>query len=281
MVKEGYSVKDACHTLELCRSNYYVSLRKHMVTQEQVGDCEKDKRLVERIKRIKTDHPFWGYRRITAWLKHREGMKVNAKRVYRLMRKNDLLVKQKLHKAKRTPQRSKPRAEHPCQYWGIDMTKFMVSGLGWVYLVVVLDWFTKKIVGFDISLTSKTEDWLRALHKAINTEFEQGVRGTGLKLISDNGSQPTSRAFIKEMAQLDITQIFTSYNNPKGNADTERVMRTIKEEVIWLNEFSSLIESKETIGHWIKQDYNQFYVHSALDYLSPIEFEEQYYREAA
>ena len=68
----------------------------------------------------------------------------------------------------------------------------------------------------------------------------QGVRCRGLKLISDNGSQPTATSFMRDMATLGIEQIFTSYDNPKGNADTERVIRTIKEEVIWLNEFATL-----------------------------------------
>lgn len=71
------------------------------------------------------------------------------------------------------------------------------------------------------------------------------------------------------MATLDIEQIFCSYDNPKGNADTERVMRTVKEELLWLNEFSIF---EEAIGRWIEEDYNALYVHSSLGYLSPNEF---------
>lgn len=70
------------------------------------------------------------------------------------------------------------------------------------------------------------------MEMGVNSEFSEGVRGKRLKLISDNGSQPTSTSFMRDMATLDIEQIFTSYNNPKGNADTERVIRTIKEEII-------------------------------------------------
>jgi hypothetical protein len=62
---------------------------------------------------------------------------------------------------------------------------------------------------------------------------------------------------------LGIEQIFTSYDNPKGNADTERMIRTIKEEVIWVNEFETLEESKEKIGKWVEIDYNKNYVHSS------------------
>jgi transposase InsO family protein len=82
---------------------------------------------------------------------------------------------------------------------------------------------------------------------AIQKEFPEGVRGKELKLVSDNGSQPTSTSFMRHMALLGIKQIFTSYDNPKGNAETERVIRTIKEELIWLNEFGSLEEARESI----------------------------------
>jgi len=232
--------------------------------------------LIEKIKAIKLEHPFWGYRRVRAWLVHREGLKINEKKVKRIMKEQELLVNRKFYKAKRTANKSKPKATEPNQYFGIDMTKFMVSSVGWVYLVIVLDWYTKKIAGWDISLRSKTEEWKNAVEMAINNQFPFGVRGHGLKLVSDNGCQPTSNSFIKEMAELEIEQIFTAYNNPKGNADTERMMRTIKEEVIWINEFESFEEAKMVIGSWIEKDYNKLYLHSTLGYKSPEEFEKEY-----
>ncbi len=75
-----------------------------------------------------------------------------------------------------------------------------------------------------------------------------------------------------ETAGLDINQIFCSYDNPRGNAETERVIRTIKEERLWLNEFGSFEEAETRITAWIEEDYNRLYVHSALRYLSPEEF---------
>ncbi len=159
-------------------------------------------------------HPFWGYRRVTAWLRHREGLRVNGKRVRRVMREHGLGVFQRVHRAKRASQRSKPRAERPHQYWGIDMTKFLIPSLGWVYLVIVLDWYTKKVVGWNLSWRSKASDWKEALEMALLKEFPSGVRGAGLKLVSDNGSQPTSTSFMKEMEVLGIEQIFSAYDNP-------------------------------------------------------------------
>jgi transposase InsO family protein len=124
------------------------------------------------------------------------------------------------------------------------MTKFMIPCIGWAYLVVVLDWYTKKIVGWNLSLRSRSLEWREAMDLAIQREFPEGVRGNELKLVSDNGSQPTSTSFMRDMSLFGIEQIFTSYDNPKGNADTERVMRTIKEELIWLNEFGSIEEAR-------------------------------------
>jgi len=270
-----FNSQEACAFLGICRSSYYEAFQPKKAGEKKLQPEEWF--LVEKIKAIKAEHPFWGYRRVHAWLKFREGMKINQKRVRRIMKEHNLMANQTIYRAKRAPQRSKPRADQPRQFWGIDMTKFMVNPLGWVYLVVVLDWFTKKIVGWDISLRSRSQEWKNALEQAVNQEFSEGVRGQGLKLVSDNGSQPTSTSFMKGMANLGIEQIFTSYDNPKGNADTERVMRTIKEEVIWLNEFESLQEAKEVIGDWIKNNYNRLYIHSSLGYRSPEEFEAEYY----
>lgn len=89
-------------------------------------------------------------------------------------------------------------------------------------MVIALDWYTKKIVGWDLSLRSRHAEWKCALDEALNNEFPGGVRGNGLKFINDNGCQPTSCSFMKDMATLGIEQIFTSYDNPKGNADTQK-----------------------------------------------------------
>lgn len=272
MTQENYSIKDACLALDIPRSSYYSSKKQRIKELSQKNDEE----IICKIKEIKTSHPFWGYRRVCAWLKKRESMFISEIKVRKLMKENDLLVEKKCYKARRANETSKPRATKPKEFWGIDMTKFMVTSIGFVYLVIVLDWYTKKIVGFDISLSSKTNDWKKALDMALIREYPNGVRGFDLKLISDNGSQPTSNGFMKDMKNLEIIQIFTSYNNPKGNAETERMIRTIKEEIIWINEFSSFKEAKDVVSNWIEKDYNKNYVHSKLGYLSPVEFENLY-----
>jgi hypothetical protein len=142
-----------------------------------------------RIRAIKAEHPFGGYRRVWATLRFVEDHRVNKKRILRLMRAHDLLVRVNLRlRAKRTGNRPKPRPTAPNQWWGIDMTKVMLEGFGWLYIVLVLDWYTKKIVGHYAGLQCRTWQWLVALNRALNRQFPEGARGQGLSLMADNGS---------------------------------------------------------------------------------------------
>jgi putative transposase len=107
----------------------------------------RNAKLLERIRALKADHPFWGYRRIWAYLRYVDGVTVNQKRVYGVMKANDLLVNPNLKlRARRKVDTKKPRPDRLNHWWGIDMTKVMIDGFGWVYLVVVLDWHTKKVL---------------------------------------------------------------------------------------------------------------------------------------
>ena len=241
----------------------------------------KNKELLTQIEYLKAEHPFWGYRRIWAYLKYRQGLTVNKKHIYRLMQENSLLVLPNTRlKAIRVnhPERGKPRAIRPNQYWGIDMTKVMTKSFGWVYLIIVLDWFSKKIIGYSLKTHSRTDDWLDALNNAMNNQFPQGIlsreKDKQLSLISDNGSQPTSRKFMQACSLLGIKQIFTCCNNPKGNADTERVIRTVKEDLIWLREWNLPFEIEEELKAWIK-NYNEDFLHSSLAYKTPSQFEKE------
>jgi len=247
-----------------------------MIRARSARVAERNSGILVRIKELKADHPFWGYRRIWAYLKFVEQKEVNKKRILRLMREHDLLVKPNMRiKAVRTPERSKPKPERPNQWWGIDMTKVMVEGFGWVYIVVVLDWFSKKIVGHYAGLQCAGKHWLEALDMAVNRQFPEGVRGKALSLMSDNGCQPTSIAFMQACRILGVNQAFTSYNNPKGNADTERLFRTLKEEFLWPREWTSPLDLINEFGDWVTS-YNTSYLHSALGYRSPEQAEAEH-----
>ena len=228
---------------------------------------ERNRQVVKLITSLKSEHPYWGYRRIWANLKHFYEVNISPNTVYALMSKHGLLSKKySKNKALRVI-KSKPQADRPNQYWGIDMTK-VLTPTGWVYVTVVLDWFSKKVVGYHIGLQSKACDWLSALDMALNRQFPDGAREKGLSLVSDNGCQPTSVSFMKSCGTLGIKQIFTSFCNPKGNAETERFMRTLKEECAWLVEWKNALELTEALEKWFEK-YNQSYLHSKLGYITP------------
>ena len=239
---------------------------------------ERDRILLERIKSLKQEHPLWGYRRVWSYLKYRQDVLVNKKRVFRVMKESGFLVTKNFRlRAKRTKMRPKPRASYPNEFWGIDMTKIRMRTWGWLYLTVVLDWRTKEIVGHSLSIQSKTEDWLLALNRAVMTRYPEGSQDAKRRLpylISDNGCQPTSTRFMKSCSVMGIKQIFTSWNNPKGNSDTERVMRTIKEDLVWPYEWDNPFEFEVALDKWIGQ-YNQDFPHQTLGNKTP----EQCYRE--
>lgn len=127
--------------------------------------------------------------------------------------------------------------------------------------------------GFD---RSRASDWL----EAVNRQFPQGIREAEpfeLNLMSDNGSQPTSLTFMRQCRTLGIRQAFTAYASPKGNADTERLMRTIKEELCWLREWSSVEELKIAVEKFVEY-FNANYLHSALGYKTPNAFENEWFK---
>ena len=189
----------------------------------------------------------------------------------RLMRETGTLCPRKFVRPKRKHLKQ-PVATEPRKHWQIDMTCLVLENLQTLYLIVIIDVFSRKIVGWLLSHRCRAKEWMEALDRAVLAEFPNGVRGRGLVLRADNGSQPTSKAFVEHLKLLGIHGEWTGYSTPESNAYVERVIRTIKEEVIWPNSFVNQNEAESAIGETIKQ-YNAEYPHSSLRYMSPEEFE--------
>jgi putative transposase len=119
-----------------------------MTRRRSLRIIPQDEHLRPRIRQLKAEHPFWGYRRLWAYLRVVEQQAVQKKRMLRLLREHHLLVQPNLRlQAKRTPRGRKPKPPKPHEWWGIEMTQVMVAGVGGVYIVVGLDWYTKQGVG--------------------------------------------------------------------------------------------------------------------------------------
>jgi transposase InsO family protein len=251
-----------------------------MKRKRSAATQQRDQELLALILPIKAEHPLWGYRRVWAYLKYRQKHGFAINRIHRIMKEHALLVtpNQRL-RARRGPLRHKPRASRPNQFWGIDMTKIKLAPWGWLYLTIVLDWHTKEIIGYSLSIQSKTDDWLAAVEMAVQHRFPQGIRAhrqeKSLFLISDNGCQPTSQRFMMSCSLLGIQQIFTTWSNPKGNSDTERVLRTLKEDLVWTYDWESPFAFADALDKWIV-DYNTDFPHQSLNYMTPTQFFEQF-----
>ena len=229
-----------------------------------------DEALVYWITELKAIHPSWGIRRVRAFIRKHTGLQLGRKRTARILRQKNLLcsrIKKRVHR------KSKKRAAATGmnQLWATDMTSFMLTSGVKVFLVVVLDLFTRRIVGWHLSRRCRAKEWLKALDMALCVEFPYGPRGKGLTLRMDNGCQPTSSAYIDVLHTCQITGEWTGFNCPEQNAHVESLIGTLKQDWIWLEEY-------DTFGDAIKlcqravTEYNCDHPHSNLEMLSPNEF---------
>ena len=201
-----------------------------------------------------------GYRMVRALLRRRHKICVSRKTVHRVMRELGL-----------TQPRKRRKPLRPNQGWQIDMTSFQRSDLRPVYLVTIIDCFTRQLVGWNANDRCKATDWTSAIRMALESRGMTTKEAcSGLVLRSDNGSQPSSKHFIEFLGKYGIKGQYTGYNAPDDNAYVERIIRTIKEEEIWCSDYDSLSEARECIDDYVGY-YNRDRLHSSLDYQTPDE----------
>lgn len=262
-VAQGCEVKLVAETIGVSRSSLYYKVRPR--------GSRADRTLDGVIVEACGAKPAYGYRRVAWWMWRKQGLQVNGKRVLRVMRERSLLVTPRRTRARRQKEWSRIVADAPNQLWQTDMTKVWAgSTVGWAYLVSVIDCCTRDIVGWDLSLRCRTQEAIAALERAVLETMANGSRHYALVLNTDNGTQFTSTRFLNTLARLGITHRRTAFNHPEGNGMIERFHRSLKEEEIWLNEYRSLEEARESIGRWI-EEYNHDRPHRALKNRTPRE----------
>jgi putative transposase len=262
-VAEGQTPTLVASTLTISRSSLYY--------RPQERRSRADLRWDEQIIGACGEKPAYGYRRVQWWLKRVEGLKLNRKRVLRVMRERGLLVRMRRLRVTRRKEWSKVNAMEPNQIWQTDMTKLWAGpSVGWAYLVSVIDCCTREIVGWDLSLRCRTDEAIAALERAVLERLAAGSRGSGLTLTTDNGTQFTSTRFIETLGRLGITHRRTAYNHPEGNGLIERFHRSLKEEEVWLHEYRSLEEARQNIARYL-HEYNHHRPHQSLKNRTPHE----------
>ena len=212
----------------------------------------------------------FGYRRIWALLR-REGLIINKKSVWKIMHEMGLTRPKRWYKPSRPKRVEKMKPVGPNLGWQIDMTSFSLSDFTPLYLIMVTDCYTRKIIGWTLDRCCRAGEWVGALRMALESEgLTTKEACSKLTLRSDNGSQPCSKKFVEYLGKTGVKGQYTGYNAPDDNAYIERVIRTVKEEEIWPNIYDTLSEARAAIEAYVNY-YNNERIHSALGYRTPNE----------
>jgi len=264
-----YPVRLLCRVLGLSASSYYY---------EPTGS--DDLSVLVEIEAILAEFPFYGYRRVAVEL-HRRGYAVNRKRVLRLLRENDLLRPLRRRECTTHSERGLGRYPNllkgltvvrPDQVWCADITYIQLRRQV-AYLAVIIDVFTRSIRGWHLGASLSTELVLNALRGALAKRRPEIHH-------SDQGVQYAAVGYTELLRAADVRISMAGRGRPMENPYAERVIRTIKEEEVVLNEYDTVADARRDIGHFIEVVYQTKRVHSSLGYLTPAEFEAQWALEA-
>lgn len=265
---------NACSDLSVSRSSYY----RWENREDQV---EKDKDILEPILDIAAEFPRYGYRRVTHELRRRE-LKVNHKRILRIMRKNNLLVKRKKSKPI-TTQSNHGLQKYPHlvkdliltdinQAWVADITYIWLLR-EYVYLAVIMDLLTRVCVGWALSRNPNAQLTLDALNMAIDLYDEENV--VGCIHHPDQGVQYAAKDYVQRLFQVGMRPSMGEVGNSYENAFAESFIKTIKYEEVYMNEYETLEDVYRNIKQFLEEVYNKKRLHSSIGYKPPLEFQQE------
>jgi transposase InsO family protein len=259
-----------CQLGQISRAGFYRSLRTKAYE-------DPDVELHDAIQRVALEFPSYGWPRMTRELERR-GWVVNHKRVYRLMREDNLLCLRR-RKFVVTTDSAHGLPVYPNltremtlsgvdQLWVADITYIRLL-VEFVYLAVILDAFSRRVIGWALEQTLEDELTLQALRMAL----KRRKPAAGLVHHSDRGVQYASRDYTASLIEHGIRISMSRRGNPYDNALAESFIKTLKYEEVYRQEYRDLPEARASIPRFLEQVYNQKRLHSALGYLSPAEFE--------
>ena len=264
-LRTDFSVRQICETLGFNRSNLYYHPKQN--------PCEAGLR--DEIEQLCLLYPTYGYRRITQLLVRR-GYTIGYKRVARLMKSANLSISVKrvcqttnsIEGVRPWSNRLENLDVSRCdQVWVGDITYVRLKG-HFIYVCLLMDVFTRMIRGWQISQHLTQSLTLKPLETALGQSVPEIHH-------SDQGVQYLSNAYISLLRYHGVEISVARRGCPWENGYAERLIRTLKEEEVHLNDYQGIHEARECIGHFITQVYHQKRPHSALGYLTPAEFERQ------
>lgn len=268
-----------CRVLNLSRSGYYAWIKRQPSPRTQENEI-----LSHEIQQIHQDsRQTYGSPRIHAALVAK-GFQVGRQRVVRLMEKLGICARRKRKfKATTDSEHDLPIAQNvlardftttePDRAWVADMT-YIWTTEGWLYLAVIIDLFSRRVVGWSMADHMRTELVLTALEAALGQRVPSQ---TGLVFHSDRGSQYASSDYRDALFKADITCSMSRRANCWDNAVAESFFGTLKIELIYPRIFSTRAIARTIIAEWIEVFYNRQRLHSTLGYLAPAQFEENYW----
>lgn len=238
---------------------------------------QEDHPLIARIEALAEEFNRYGYRRMTAQL-HREGHRVNHKKVLRIMRERDLLCRLR-RRWTRTTNSNHPYPRYPNrlpdltvtapnQVWVADITYIRIL-TAFVYLAVILDLFSRKVIGYALSRSIDTALSLQALKMAIEIRQPR----FGIIHHSDQGVQYAAHDYVDTLRAYKFEISMARKGNPYDNAVAESFMKTLKTEEVYLWEYRTVEDVQSRLPYFIEQVYNRKRLHSALGYRPPEEYE--------
>jgi putative transposase len=268
--QSSLTIESACEAAQVSRVGFYRHYQEHAPRQAET-------QLRDSIQRIALAHRCYGYRRVVAELR-KEGLVVNQKRARRILREDNLLSLRRrryvLSTDSRHPYWIYPNAAAKLevnainQLWVADLTYIRLREQ-FLYLAVILDAHSRRVVGWKLGETLEATLALSALDRAL---AERAVPA-GIVHHSDRGIQYCSHEYIQRLEENHFQISMSRKGNPYDNAKAESFMKTLKCEEVYLHQYRDLHDARESIERFLDEVYNRERLHSALGYLSPVEFE--------
>lgn len=254
------SLSRQAELLDVNRTSFY---RKDAVASES----EENLKLMKLIDQIHTDFPTWGYRKIAAYIRNL-GIQANRKRIRRLMRKMDVYaiypgpnLSKLLHAKYRMPYLLRNlKIERPDQVWGIDIT-YLPMEKGFMYLFVIIDWYSRSVVDFELSPSLEKTFVMNCLKRALSRRTPEIIN-------SDQGSHFTNSDYIQLLKSHGVRISMDGKGRATDNARTERFFRTLKYDCVYINEFDTPRDLRAAIKSYMEV-YNYQRPNQAINNQTP------------